>query len=719
MKAGYFVQKSSGRRSCEARKSRALQLWLVVFLLLLTSLIAQAQITPSGDAYTNSATPTTNFGAKTLLDVDAASQISYMQFDLGSIPSGSSITQATLKLYVNTVSKTGSFNVDYVNVAWSEATIDWSNQPPLGGTIAASVPVVTADKNQYLLINVTSALQAWLNGSETNNGIALVANGTLNMTFDSKENTGTSHPPELDVVFTPGQGTITGVVTGAGSGLSGGGTSGSLNLSLTNTCGSGQILSWSGSAWVCTTAKGTGTVTSVASGLGLTGGPISTSGTLSIDTTAVPLLSAANIFTVNQSVVNSVSNTDALALITTNPGYRALVAFNQATSGQAVGILASTNDASGYGIWAANNGTGGTGVYSTTSGGYALSGIDSSFGYGVYGQGGAGVVGSGNPGTYGFSATGMGLFGAGQTGILAESYVCCGYGGYFFGYTAPTGSGSGGTAGISSTGGIGDPTGFLTFSGDGIDSYGGNGTLPGVGGTFVGGTSLATNGSGGEGIFAQGGIPSGSGSYGTAGYFNGDIYVTGAITAGTKDFKIDHPLDPANKYLVHASVESSEMMNIYTGNVTTDGQGLATVKLPEWFETLNTDFRYQLTVIGTFAQAIVGSKIANHQFTIRTNAPNVEVSWQVTGVRQDAYAKAHPLVVEEEKDARTQGFYIHPELYGAPEEKQIEWARNPEMMKRIKEQREKPRPVIVPPVLAAQRPAQPLPLALQRAQKKK
>jgi trimeric autotransporter adhesin len=75
----------------------------------------------------------------------------------------------------------------------------------------------------------------------------------------------------------------------------------------------------------------------------------------------------------------------------------------------------------------------------------------------------------------------------------------------------------------------------------------------------------------------------------------------------------------------------------------------------------------------------------SNRFEIRTNAPNVEVFWQVTGVRQDAYAKAHPLVVEREKRERLRGFYIHPELYGAPPEKQIEWARHPQTMKRIKE----------------------------------
>ncbi len=205
------------------------------------------------------------------------------------------------------------------------------------------------------------------------------------------------------------------------------------------------------------------------------------------------------------------------------------------------------------------------------------------------------------------------------------------------------------------------------------------GGYDGGGGFFQGGSSAAGAGDG---------VDSYPGS-GYAGNFTGDLFVTGAITAGTKDFKIDHPLDPANKYLFHSSVESSEMMNIYTGNITTDSQGQATVQLPEWFEVLNTDFRYQLTVIGQFAQAIIGHKIENNQFEIRTSAPNVEVSWQVTGVRQDAYAKAHPLVVEQEKEARLRGFYIHPELYGAPAEKQIEWARHPQMMKKMQEVRAK------------------------------
>jgi hypothetical protein len=99
--------------------------------------------------------------------------------------------------------------------------------------------------------------------------------------------------------------------------------------------------------------------------------------------------------------------------------------------------------------------------------------------------------------------------------------------------------------------------------------------------------------------------------------------------------------------------------------VTTDELGLATVTLPAWFEAENTDFRYQLTVIGQFAQAIIKDKVANGQFRIMTNASHVEVSWQITAVRQDSYAKAHPLVVEQLKPERERAGASHPE-FGQP-----------------------------------------------------
>lgn len=164
---------------------------------------------------------------------------------------------------------------------------------------------------------------------------------------------------------------------------------------------------------------------------------------------------------------------------------------------------------------------------------------------------------------------------------------------------------------------------------------------------------------------------------------NGNLNVSGAITAGTKDFKIDHPLDPANKYLYHASVESSEMMNIYSGTALMDMGGSAIVTLPDWFEAVNGNFRYQLTAIGAPAPNLhIAQEIANGQFRIGGGQPGMKVSWQVTGVRHDAYAKAHPLQVSVKKPKAERGYYLHPELYGAPMEKSVAAAHLAQIMQR-------------------------------------
>jgi hypothetical protein len=160
----------------------------------------------------------------------------------------------------------------------------------------------------------------------------------------------------------------------------------------------------------------------------------------------------------------------------------------------------------------------------------------------------------------------------------------------------------------------------------------------------------------------------GTGGFGLddfAGEFIGNLDCSGDFTCGgAKLFRMDHPLDPANKYLQHSCVESNEMMDIYTGNITTDATGSAKVMLPDYFQVLNIDYRYQLTVIGTFAQAIISKEIEGNSFEIKTNVPNVKVSWQVTGIRHDAYAVAHPMVVEVPKPKFEVGKYIHPELFG-------------------------------------------------------
>src|SRR6185503_7022173 len=272
--------------------------------------------------------------------------------------------------------------------------------------------------------------------------------------------------------------------------------------------------------------------------------------------------------------------------------------------------------------------------------------------------------------------------------------------------------------GVAGVGGSSD----AGFGGRGMLARGGRSksNRGGIGVEVVGGGS--DNGDGGKGLVVAGGDASGSGhiagaglvaragtpfngaSKGLAGEFDGDLEVfggnllvfgdvriTGNLTKGSGSFKIDHPLDPENKYLSHSFVESPDMMNIYNGTVRTDSHGDATVTLPDWFEALNQDFRYQLTVIGTFAQAIVAEEMKGNRFIVKTSAPNVKVSWQVTGIRHDAFANKHRIAVEEQKPEKERGSFLHPDAFNQPEQKGVQFVRSAPQIERVIEAGERAR----------------------------
>ena len=447
-------------------------------------------------------------------------------------------------------------------------------------------------------------------------------------------------------------------------------------------------------------AGGGGTITGVTAGTGLTGGGTSGTVTLNVDTTKVPLLTGANSFTGNNTF-GGTQIFSRLGVGTSTP--RSIVEVAASASSALGPALTLTNTAGGLNAAASldfntyyhpaipyNNPTariealddnryGNSLVFQSKKDGADTNGLQTNMEIfstgGVIAYGQTLSSGAGSYGLEGVAGNGTGSFGGADGGLfLGGSASGSGNGGN--GAYGAGGSGSDGGNGGYFVGGTGDGLG-----GSGGYFQGGNGQAGGAGGYFQGGNG-SVPGDGGTGIYVFAGTDN-DGTSGVAGSFEGDVDITGTLIASAKDFKIDHPLDPSNKYLAHTSIESSEMVNIYSGNVTTDELGLATVQLPDWFETVNGDFRYQLTVLGQFAQAIVSKKIANHQFTISTNATHVEVSWQVTGVRHDAFAQAHPLVVEQAKPANERGFYIHPELYGQPKEKQTEWGRHPALMKQM------------------------------------
>ncbi len=333
----------------------------------------------------------------------------------------------------------------------------------------------------------------------------------------------------------------------------------------------------------------------------------------------------------------------------------------------------------GYGV----QGSGGEGTGGLFSGFFGVYGDGSgSNSVGVYGSGDTGVEGAGSRvGVSGSSTTGVlgtgttqGVEGRAPVGVLGTGTGGQGVGVHGSG-TGAQGVGvraTGSSRGVEATGvigvdGTGTNFGVDGFSVQGVGTRGISNTSNGVvghsngDGAGVAGTGrVGVDGFGGlsgVGVAAEGEL---RGLYarseqGEAGYFQGEVRVVGRLTKSSGSFQIDHPLDPDNRWLSHSFVESPDMMNVYNGNVTTDADGHATVELPDYFHALNRDFRYQLTVLGVFAQAIVGRKIRGGSFEIRTDVPDVEVSWQVTGIRKDAWATAHPIVVDEPKVAKHRG----------------------------------------------------------------
>jgi hypothetical protein len=325
----------------------------------------------------------------------------------------------------------------------------------------------------------------------------------------------------------------------------------------------------------------------------------------------------------------------------------------EAANGAAV-LLGKTNKATatttvgtrkGNGVEGTTSADGRSGLFgrdTSRGGGYGVS-ADSVHGTGVYGassaEGGSGVVGFGGVGgTSGTGVTGQGTF-AGVYGLTNNDSR---YG--IHGEASGAAENARGVYGLA--------------RGAGGTGVWGEGAYIGVVGTCTG--------SNGFGMFASANAPSeGLGVDGTAS-------VSGLMSKGGGSFKIDHPLDPARKYLYHSFVESPDMMNVYNGLVVLGRDGQARVELPDWFEALNRDFRYQLTAVGATAPNLhISSKVADGAFTIAGGNEGQEVSWQVTGIRQDAFANAHRIVVEVDKPAEDHGRYLHPELFGKSQDQVV------------------------------------------------
>jgi hypothetical protein len=369
------------------------------------------------------------------------------------------------------------------------------------------------------------------------------------------------------------------------------------------------------------------------------------------------------------------------------------------TAYNGTGISGVTGNGGTYGVFAQNNGPEGAAgalranggqnhgiVASTANGGkYAITatGADGAAIYGTAAQNG--IEGVGYRAVYGhtadsFGAAGIWGFATGQDsfGVLGEVNNATGRAGVFGVNYADS----------ATSFGVDGRTGSTINGGSGVHGFDQSGTA------ITNGVWGVTNSSSGNGVYGQATVDTGN-AFGVYGYgvgdargvvgqsetgtalhaigdaiVNGELAVGGTLSKGAGGFKIDHPLDPANKYLLHSFVESPDMLNVYSGVATLDANGLAAVRLPAYFDAVNRDIRYQLTAIGKAAPDLhVKSKAKGNAFSIGGGAAGQEVSWQVTGIRQDAYAKAHPVVVELAKAGAEKGRYLHPTENGVAKSK--------------------------------------------------
>ena len=361
---------------------------------------------------------------------------------------------------------------------------------------------------------------------------------------------------------------------------------------------------------------------------------------------------------------------------------------NSSTTGTGSAIMGSTSSTAAGSVIVGASGL--IGESNSTSPGLYAAGVRGiNRGTGTAGAGVLGYHMGGGEGVYGESAAGYGVHGQSE-GVAVYASSTNGYGlvassnngmaiyalsNGVNGLALRTGAGNvvmeksltvGKTAVENSNNGVyGYSVNSIGISGESDGTFGGGVVGEGI---YIGvsGKTTGTN-AGRQGVRGD----NNGASTGWAGYFNGNVQVQGTLSKTAGSFIIDHPTDPANKYLVHSFVESPDMKNIYDGVTTTDANGKVTVTMPEWFQALNMDFRYQLTCINQFAQAIIFKEMSGNQFVIKTDKPNVKISWQVTGTRNDVYAREQRLPVEKEKAAADKGKYIYPQGYGYGQEKSI------------------------------------------------
>jgi hypothetical protein len=183
--------------------------------------------------------------------------------------------------------------------------------------------------------------------------------------------------------------------------------------------------------------------------------------------------------------------------------------------------------------------------------------------------------------------------------------------------------------------------------------------------TAGGGNALSGSSQTGRGVV-------GHSNSGYAGYFNGDVYVSGDINKAACSFVMDHPLDPENKILRHNCVESPEHLLIYRGKVRLDESGEGTVDMPEYFSAVADEEEASIHLTSVGRPFLTGAEWRPDfaGFTVYGD-PGREVFWEVLAERDDPVIRRIARPVEEEKGPDNKvcekGRLLQPVAFGYPE----------------------------------------------------